>query len=43
MNEINKGSLKEYNNSINLAISLLKMFSVLMAIRMPKENKDVML
>lgn len=40
MNEINTDLSK---NSINLAVSLLKMFSVPMAIRMPKENKDVIL
>lgn len=44
INEWNKHrALKEFNNSGNLANGLLKIFSVPMGVRMPKEKKDTML
>lgn len=32
-------ALKEFKNSVNLTVGLLKMFSVPVAVRMPRENR----
>lgn len=36
-------TVKEFDNSDNLANGLLKIFSVPMGIRMPEEDEDIML